>query len=149
MWKVASENLRFENFLLDCYRSKNFPELKTAFGQNKSILSWFSRFFIITPRKLTKFFFPDHFSVVSGGNKWSKNWRKSCCKQIKVTKVTYCVQSQQCPFWTLFDIFAPQILQICMLFRRFNYWICENNNKAKSRKIAHLVWPRKRSLPGT
>ena len=97
----------------------------------------------------SKFFFPDHFSVVSGGNKWSKNWRKSCCKQMKVTKVTYCVQSQQCSFWTLFDIFAPQILQICMLFRRFNYWICENNNKAKSRKIAHLVWPRKRSLPGT
>ena len=97
----------------------------------------------------SKFFFPDHFSVVSGGNKWSKNWRKSCCKQMKVTKVTYCVQSQQCPFWTLLDIFAPQILQICMLFRRGNYWICENNNKAKSRKIAHLVWPRKRSLPGT
>ena len=116
MWKVASENLRFENFLLDCYRSKNFPELKTAFGQNKSILSWFSRFFIITPRKLAKqyflsFFFPDHFSVVSGGNKWSKNWRQSCCKQIKVTKVTNCVQSQQCTFWTLFDIFAPKFFK--------------------------------------
>ena len=56
----------------------------------------------------SKFFFWDHFSVVSGGNKRSKNWRKSCCKQIKVTKVTYCEQSQQCPFWTLFDIFAPK-----------------------------------------
>ena len=61
MWKVASENLRFENFLLDCYGSKNFRELKTAFGQNKSILSCFSRFFIITPRKLAKQYFLSFF----------------------------------------------------------------------------------------
>ena len=88
----------------------------------------------------SKFFFPVHFSVVSGGNKWSKNWRKSCCKQMKVTKVTYFVQSQQCPFWTLFDIFAPQILQICMMFRGFNYWICENNNKAKSLEKLHILF---------
>ena len=148
MWKYVESSIRkssIRKFSAPLLSIKKFSRVEKGLWSEQSYSKLVFQIFYHHSKEVnktifSKFFFPDHFSVVSGGNKWSKNWRKSCCKQIKVTKVTYCVQSQQCPFWTLFDIFAPQILQICMMFRGFNYWICQNNNKAKSLEKLHILF---------